>query len=103
MTGAAVSPLSVSEEASPVTVSLLSGSLEEASPSTESEELSPSGGVIALNGSGSFLWDLLEKGTDEPSLVAAMLEKYDISEDVAKKDVHAFLEKARSVGLLDEA
>lgn len=59
--------------------------------------------MISLNGSGSFLWDLLEKGTDEPSLVAAMLEKYDISEDIAKKDVHAFLEKARSVGLLDEA
>lgn len=58
--------------------------------------------MISLNGSAAYLWDLLANDTDEASLVAAMTEKYDIGEDIAKRDVHAFLEKARSVGLLDE-
>lgn len=59
--------------------------------------------MISLNGSASFIWDLLEKGTSEEALVSAMLEKYDIGKDIAERDVRAFLEKARSVGLLDEA
>ena len=34
--------------------------------------------VITLNGSGAFLWTLLENGTDEEKMLAAMLEKYDV-------------------------
>lgn len=58
--------------------------------------------MITLNGSGAFLWKLLETDTDEKSLIDAMLEKYDIDENTAKRDVSAFLEKARNTGIIDE-
>ena len=59
-------------------------------------------GVVRLNDTGAFLWKQLESGSDEPSLVSAMLEKYDVTEETAKKDVEAFLSKIRQVGFLDE-
>ena len=59
-------------------------------------------GMMRLNSTGRFLWDLLEQEQTEGSLVAALLERYDVSEDVASKDVAAFLEQIRSTGALDE-
>ena len=57
--------------------------------------------MITLNGTGAFLWSLLEKDTTEKELLDAMLEKYDIDEQTAKKDIAAFLAKARSAGLIE--
>lgn len=58
--------------------------------------------MITLNGSGAFLWKLLETDTTTENLVAQLLQKYDIDESTAKKDVAAFVEKARSAGILEE-
>lgn len=58
-------------------------------------------GMMRLNPTGRFLWELLEQEQTEGSLVAALLERYDVSEDVASKDVAAFLEKLRSAGALE--
>lgn len=59
-------------------------------------------GIVRLNETGVFLWKQLESDSDESALVTAMTEKYDVEEDVAKRDVAAFLEKMRQVGFLDE-
>ena len=57
--------------------------------------------VITLNGSGAFLWTLLQNDVTEQELMCAMLEKYDIDEATAKRDVEAFVNKARSAGILE--
>ncbi len=59
-------------------------------------------GIVRLNETGVFLWKQLESDSDESALVTAMTEKYDVEEDVAKRDVAAFIEKMRQVGFLDE-
>ena len=57
--------------------------------------------MITLNSTAAFLWDLLEKDRTQDELVAALLEKYDIDEQIAKRDVNAFIEKAKGAGILE--
>ncbi len=60
------------------------------------------GGMINLNGSGAFLWKMLEQGANEEELLLAILSEYDIDEETAKRDISAFLNKIREAELLDE-
>lgn len=59
-------------------------------------------GVISLNGTGAYLWGILEPGAGESDLVAALLSRYEVSREGAEADVAAFLSKLRKRGLLDE-
>ncbi len=59
-------------------------------------------GLITLNETGTFLWNLMANGTDEDSMVEAMLKEYEVVEDVARADVREFIETARKSGVLDE-
>lgn len=59
-------------------------------------------GTITLNGSGTLLWSALEKGTDTESLVALILDTYNIDEATARADVLKFLGNLRKYGILDE-
>ena len=58
--------------------------------------------MINLNSTGALIWSQLEKGASEDEIVSAMLEKYDITRDVAVRDVRAFLDKARDAGVIEE-
>ena len=58
--------------------------------------------MITLNGTGAFLWQRIEQGTDEEALVAALLEEYDVDEALAKTSVAGFVEKLRNNGFLSE-
>ena len=49
--------------------------------------------MITLNATGAFLWNLLETEQTEQTLVAALLEAYDVTQERAKEDVAVFLEK----------
>ena len=57
-------------------------------------------GVINLNETGAFLWKILDKGGDEESLTAALLGEYDVSEEIARADVKAFISKLTEAGLV---
>lgn len=57
-------------------------------------------GVINLNESGAFLWKLLENGSDELEMKKALLEEYDVEEEVAEKDIKLFVEKIKEAGLV---
>jgi hypothetical protein len=57
--------------------------------------------MITLNGSGAFLWSLLENDVTEEELVSAMVEKYDIDKETAKKDISAFLNTAKGAGVIE--
>ena len=57
-------------------------------------------GLLALNGSGQFLFELLQTEQTEDSLVNAMLETYEIDEATARADVVEFVEILRNSGVL---
>ena len=59
-------------------------------------------GLLALNGSGQFLFELLQTEQTEDSLVNAMLETYEIDEATASADVVEFVEILRNSGVLAE-
>lgn len=56
--------------------------------------------VITLNDTGAFLWKQLEKGATEEQLLSALLNEYEVEEDIAKKDINAFIEKITNANLL---
>ena len=50
-------------------------------------------GMIRLNSTGVFYWELLEKGATEDLLVAKTLERFDGPDEVtARQDVQEFLQ-----------
>lgn len=51
--------------------------------------------MITLNGTGAFLWELLQNETTEEELVKALLAEYDVDEERAKASVAAFVNKLR--------
>lgn len=59
-------------------------------------------GLLALNGSGQFLFEQLQTEQSEDSLVQAMLNTYDIDEATARADVAEFVEILRANGVLVE-
>ncbi len=57
-------------------------------------------GVINLNQTGALLWKELSKGGDEETLLKALLAEYDVSEEIAKKDIELFIAKLKGANLL---
>lgn len=58
--------------------------------------------MITLNGTGAFLWGLLEQGAEEESLVEALLKEYDVDEALARNCVADYIVKLRDYGFLAE-
>ena len=56
--------------------------------------------MISLNETGAFLWQRLENGAEEASLVADLLAEYDVDEDTACSCVAAFVKKLDDHGFL---
>ena len=56
--------------------------------------------MITLNGTGAFLWEMLQEETTQEALVAALLGEYDVDEETAKASVAAFVEKLNANGFL---
>lgn len=60
-------------------------------------------GIIRLNETGAFLWDLLASGDrTEAELVEALLAEYDVSRELATADVAKFVATIRAEGMLDD-
>lgn len=58
--------------------------------------------MITLNGTAAFLWERLVEGTDEETLVKALLDVYDVDEERARQSVMKFVEKLRKNEFLEE-
>lgn len=59
-------------------------------------------GLAALNGSGKFLFELLQTNQTEDTLIDAMTGSYDIDRDSAQADVLEYLDFLRANRLLLE-
>ncbi len=57
-------------------------------------------GMITLNKTGKFLWDLLEDEQSEESLAEALVNKYGITEEHALEAVKKFLEPIYPTGAI---
>lgn len=57
-------------------------------------------GIISLNEVGRFLFELLQMEQTTDSLVAALLESYDVDQATAEQDVAEFLSHLRNADLL---
>lgn len=57
--------------------------------------------MITLNDTGAFLWEQLQKETDEAALIEALLKEYDVDEATAKKAVAGFVAKLNDNGFLE--
>ena len=55
-------------------------------------------GMITLNETGKLLWEALATEQTLDSLVALMLEHYQVEADQARTDVEAFVKKLQTVG-----
>ena len=58
-------------------------------------------GMITLNDTGAFLWKQLENDISEEELLQRLLAEYNVTEDLAKKDINAFIAKLKDAGLID--
>ena len=57
-------------------------------------------GVINLNGTGAFLWELLQNQVEKEQLISALLGEYDIDKETAEADVEAFISTLKQANLL---
>ena len=59
-------------------------------------------GMITVNSTGAYLWELLEKPQTMQTLVQAIVDRYDVDEQQAVADVKAFTESLIQVGAITE-
>ena len=59
-------------------------------------------GMIMLNETGDFLWDLLKEEKTVKELVDAMKVEFDAAEDVLEADIREFVEYGVSEGVMEE-
>lgn len=61
-------------------------------PSTES--------YYTLEGTSAFIWQLLERGADDATIVADLSRRYEVDGAQAQLDLHRFLEELSAANVL---
>ena len=59
-------------------------------------------GMVRCNGTAAFIANCLLEDTTREAVVAAMLDKYDVSAETAGVAVDKILDKLRSIGAIEE-
>ena len=57
-------------------------------------------GMMRLNVSAAYVFDLLKSETTEEELVRALMAEYTVEESIARADISAFLHKLKEAGAL---
>lgn len=55
-------------------------------------------GMITMNATGKFLWDLLEQEQTVDSLAQSLVDTYEVEFEKAKEDVIKFLDPLKPIG-----
>lgn len=58
-------------------------------------------GIINLNETGAFLFELLQKEADRQELIEKMLETYEVDRKTAECDIDLFIKKAKEADILE--
>lgn len=56
--------------------------------------------MLSLNEVGALLFSRMLEGCEREALVSALLDEYEVSREVAERDVSAFAEKLEGAGML---
>ena len=59
-------------------------------------------GIITLNDTGAFMFDLLVSGISEKELADRLVDEYDVEREIAEADTAAFIKKLDDAGLLEK-
>jgi hypothetical protein len=59
-------------------------------------------GMIKLNDTGAFVWNLIKDGATKEDIVEKICNEYEISNEQAKSDLDAFLEVLNSANCLEQ-
>lgn len=59
-------------------------------------------GMVNVNMSGSYLWELLAQPQSMDSLVQGILNEYDVTDEIARVDVDKFIQKLVSIGAVNQ-
>lgn len=59
-------------------------------------------GMLTLNDTGVFFWNLLSKGASKEEMLDALLKEYDVSVEEASKDIDEFIGKLKDARLLED-
>jgi len=59
-------------------------------------------GMLTLNDTGVFFWELLKNDTTKEEMLAKILKEYDVSQDEASQDLDDFLTKLKEAKLLED-
>lgn len=57
-------------------------------------------GMINLNESGAYLWKILESKHTKKEMIEEMQKEYDVSDEIAGKDIDYFLKVLEDNGIL---
>ncbi len=57
-------------------------------------------GLFVLNELGGFLWDMLPEAENMETLIAAVLEQYEVDAATAKADIEEFLNDLRKLDII---
>lgn len=58
-------------------------------------------GIINLNETGAFLFEILQKGADREELLKKMLDEYDVTHEKASSDIDIFIQKLKDADVLE--
>ena len=59
-------------------------------------------GMITLNETGHFMWNLLLNDVTKEDIINAFINEYDVDEETVSADVDEFVEKLRNIGAICE-
>ena len=59
-------------------------------------------GLVRSNPTAGFIIDCLASDTTENEIVEKMLKKWDVSDEIARRDVRKIVEQLRSIGAIDD-
>lgn len=59
-------------------------------------------GMINLNETGAFLFELLQKGAEKSELLSRMLEEYEVTAERAEADIDKFIQKLKDADVLEQ-
>ena len=57
-------------------------------------------GMITLNATGKYLWELLETEQTVETLTQALVDRYEVDSDNVRQDVETFVNKLQPTGAL---
>ena len=58
-------------------------------------------GIINLNETGAFLFEILQKGADNQELLDKLLSEYEVTSVKAEADIDVFIQKLKDADILE--